>query len=335
MKIAVIGKNVQSGSFIAHIAVESTLLGHSAEAFELRADLEPRSGKAAKVAAALRTQAGQFSRRSARLVYRKLLLKLKAFKPDLVITTLGRIGSEEISSWRAAVPTAQVVLWFPDAISNFGNQRAFSAGLDRIYTKDPYLVDRLRDCGISEVRYLAEGAPTEAAEWGHRNLGKYRTDTIAMVGNIYPSRVRFLEQLVGKHAVDIYGTITAKDLPSPVAARFTGKYLRSEEKYEVFRAARGVLNNLHYAEVDSVNYRLFEAAACGGVVLTDDLSQVRRYFEPGSELLVFKGAGDLIQQMNEVTTQELDALAQAGHRRVLRDHLIQHRLVEMFADLGY
>ena len=52
-------------------------------------------------------------------------------------------------------PAARVVLWFPDAVSNFGRQQAFSAGLDRIYVKDPYLLDRLGTRGgVSELRYL-------------------------------------------------------------------------------------------------------------------------------------------------------------------------------------
>ena len=69
MKIAVIGKSAQSGSFIAHIASEAKLVGHSAEAFELRSSLEPRSGKVGNAAAVLRTHAGQLSAGAACLLY--------------------------------------------------------------------------------------------------------------------------------------------------------------------------------------------------------------------------------------------------------------------------
>ncbi len=44
----------------------------------------------------------------------------------------------------------------------------------------------------------------------------------------------------------------------------TGRYIAREEKAKVFREAAAVLDDLHPAEFDGVNCRLFRAAACSG-----------------------------------------------------------------------
>ncbi len=207
------------------------------------------------------------------------------------------------------------MLWFPDAVSNFGRQQAFGAGLDRIYVKDPYLVDRLgARGGVREVRYLPEGAPSDAVEWAAANPGPRRSNSVAMVGNVYPTRVRFLEELVGQIPVEIHGRLHNDGVPEAIVRSFSGRFLSGPAKYQVFRDARGVLNNLHFAEVESVNYRLFEAAACRGVVLVDDVPQVRRYLQPGVEVVTFASVQDLVGTLQDLSDADLDADRRRGPR---------------------
>ena len=231
-----------------------------------------------------------------RALYRGLLREIRDAKPDLILTTLGRTTREEVDSWREAAPSARVVLWFPDALSNFGRQQAFGAGFDRIFVKDPFLVDWLTTRGnIAELRYLAQAAPPDGIEWSAANPTPDRSAAVAMVGNIYPTRVRFLEAVIDELTVDIYGHLHNDRVPDQILRRFTGKYLSGPEKYRVFRDSRGVLDNLHYAEVGGVNYRLFQATAARGVVLIDNVPQVKRYFDPGSEVITFTSPQDLIR----------------------------------------
>ena len=110
--------------------------------------------------------------------------------------------------------------------------------------------------------------------------------------------------------------------------------LSGADKYKVFRDGRGVLDNLHFAEVESVNYRLFEAAACRGVVLVDDVPQVRRYLQPGVEAVTFASAQDLVGTLQDLSDADLDRIGSAAHDRVEREHLIRHRIEEMLDDLA-
>lgn len=334
MRVAVIGRSTNAGSFVAHIAADFELLGHEVSTHQARLMLEPWRGRLANVGSIVRTDLVSRSRRATRLLYRPMLRELAAASPDLIVTTMPRTDREQVESWRAAAPSARVVLWSPDAIVNFGSQQAFVAGFDRIYVKDPYLVDRLaHGGGVGEVRYLAEGAPSEVATWAASQSRGARSSAIAMIGNIYPSRSRFLEELVELTEVDLHGSMNTRHVAPAVAARFTGRYLWSTEKYAHFRTARAVLNNLHYSEVGSLNYRAFEAAGCGGVVAIDDVPQVKRYFEPGDEVIVFASPRSLVDQLDELTVADLDAVGERAQQRVAREHLIRHRLAEMLDDL--
>lgn len=335
MKVAVLGRSVKAGSFVAHIADAFDELGHQSAALELRMVGEPRRGRLANLATVARTDIVSRSPRAIRALYRSTLGALRASRPDLIVTTLGRVTREEVDSWREVAPQARVVLWFPDAVSNFGRQQAFGAGLDRLYVKDPYLLDRVGTLGgVRELRYLPEGAPSDAVDWLAEHPEPRRSAAVAMVGNIYPSRVRFLEELIGELPVEIYGRLHNDTVPEPIVRSFTGRYLSGADKYQVFRDARGVLNNLHYAEVGSVNYRLFEAAACRGVVLVDDVPQVSRYFEPGAEVITFRSVTDLVKTLGDLSDADLAAIGGAAHARVTREHLIRHRLEAMLEDLA-
>ena len=334
MRVAVIGLSMAPGSFASAITVAFGELGHETSTHELRMLGEARTRRLANVTRTARENMISRSPRAIRALYRALLREIREAQPDLILTTLGRVTREEVDSWREVAPGARVVLWFPDALSNFGRQQAFGAGFDRIFVKDPFLVDWLRTRGnIHELRYLAQAAPPDAIEWAAENPIPQRSPAIAMVGNIYPTRVRFLDAVIDELPIDIYGHLHNDAVPDQIVRRFTGRYLSGSDKYQVFRDAWGVLDNLHYAEVGGVNYRLFQATACRGVVLIDDLPQVRRYFEPGSEVITFTSPEDLVRTMTEITDAELTAIGSAAHARTVREHLMRHRVQEMLDDL--
>lgn len=335
MRVAVIGKSEAPGTFASHIAQAFREGGHEAIAIGIQPRWE-RTGRSPgrSLAANLRSQAIARSSRIAQQASRNLLKTLEAHRPDFVVTTLASLGPHLVEAIKVSTKRAPIVLWFPDAISNLGNQLAFESGFDRIYVKDPYLVDRLRPMGFDEARYLPEGAPKEALQWDRRRPSIDENESLCLVGNIYPSRVRFLLQLLDAGIeLEIHGRQTAASLPPEIKKRFSGRYLSGDDKYEVFGTRAGVLNNLHYAEVQSVNYRLFEAAASGGLVLVEDLPQVSRYFKVGEEVMTYRSPTDIVRTL-EIPPLERTRVKALARKRVESDHLIVHRLEVMLDDLG-
>jgi spore maturation protein CgeB len=78
--------------------------------------------------------------------------------------------------------------------------------------------------------------------------------------------------------------------------------------------------------------RLFEAAACGAVVLSDAWEGLEQFFEPGSEILVASTTDDALAALG-TSDEELARLARAARERVLSDHTSNQRAIQLVAAL--
>jgi spore maturation protein CgeB len=74
--------------------------------------------------------------------------------------------------------------------------------------------------------------------------------------------------------------------------------------------------------------RLFEAAACGAAIVSDEWAGLDEFFEPGVEILVARDTSDVIDAM-QLPAAEIARIAQAGCERVLASHTATHRAVEL------
>jgi spore maturation protein CgeB len=78
--------------------------------------------------------------------------------------------------------------------------------------------------------------------------------------------------------------------------------------------------------------RLFEAAACGTPILTDNWQGLDAFFEPGSEILVADSAEDAIAAI-ELPQAELSAIARRAREHVLDEHTAAQRARELVRTL--
>jgi spore maturation protein CgeB len=74
--------------------------------------------------------------------------------------------------------------------------------------------------------------------------------------------------------------------------------------------------------------RLFEAAACGAPLLTDGWEGLECFFEPGSEVLAVRSAGDVVAAMS-LSDEELRRLAGRARERTLAEHTGDRRVAEL------
>jgi spore maturation protein CgeB len=74
--------------------------------------------------------------------------------------------------------------------------------------------------------------------------------------------------------------------------------------------------------------RLFEAAACGVAIVSDEWAGLDTFFEPGIEILVARNTDDMIAAM-QLPNAELASIAKAGRQRVLESHTAAHRAAEL------
>jgi spore maturation protein CgeB len=76
--------------------------------------------------------------------------------------------------------------------------------------------------------------------------------------------------------------------------------------------------------------RLFEAAACGTPILTDDWDGLAQFFIPGEEILVAHDTGDAMAAL-DIDDTALAAIARRARDRTLAEHTAQQRAREMVA----
>jgi spore maturation protein CgeB len=74
--------------------------------------------------------------------------------------------------------------------------------------------------------------------------------------------------------------------------------------------------------------RLFEAAACGVAVLSDDWEGLEQFFTPGSEILVARSESDALAAL-DLTDAELQRIGGAARERVLAEHTSDRRAIEL------
>jgi spore maturation protein CgeB len=243
---------------------------------------------------------------------------------EAVITVQGDLAPEAVAALRhEQVPVA---LWFPDAVCNLGRQAMLAAPYTALFFKEPLMVHRLRDTLGIPVFYLPEACNPH---W-HRPLDAPAKPAIAVVGNLYPSRVALLRRLyeagipLAVHSGSISrwarSTLPPQLRPGPPAFR--------EEKSRVFRGAVAVLNNLHPAEMHGVNARLFEAAAAGGAVLCERRPVLGDLFDLGTEVVPFGEFTELVAGARELlAAPELAVkIGDAASRRAHAEHTYEHRL---------
>jgi len=84
----------------------------------------------------------------------------------------------------------------------------------------------------------------------------------------------------------------------------------------------------------SPSVRLFEAAACGVPIISDEWAGLATIFEPEREILVARNSGDVLRFIRETSDAERRQLALNARRRVLASHTAAHRaaLLESYVE---
>lgn len=115
------------------------------------------------------------------------------------------------------------------------------------------------------------------------------------------------------------------------------RHLPPDEHSSFFSSSRLTLN-LTRAAMARMGWcpsgRLFEATACGTPVMTDEWEGLDRFFTPGVEILLARGADDVVGALDR-DDAELARIARAGRERTLAQHTSERRADELLAALEH
>ncbi len=78
----------------------------------------------------------------------------------------------------------------------------------------------------------------------------------------------------------------------------------------------------------SPSVRLFEAAACGAAIVSDNWPGLDSFFDPGREILLPVSAEEIVGYLRNLVESELRAIGEAAQSRVMSAHTSQQRAAE-------
>jgi len=91
--------------------------------------------------------------------------------------------------------------------------------------------------------------------------------------------------------------------------------------------------NLTRAEMIQAGYspsvRLFEAAACGVPIISDEWPGLSEFFRPGKEILTATSVGQVLGYLRDMSDRERFQMADNARSRVLEMHTSEHRASEL------
>lgn len=110
----------------------------------------------------------------------------------------------------------------------------------------------------------------------------------------------------------------------------------SPPEHAAFYSSSRLTLNVTRADMAALGYcpsgRLFEAAACGTPLLTDEWEGLERFFVPGCEILTAHGCTEAVRAL-DLDDAELARIARAARERVLAEHSSERRARELIAAL--
>ncbi len=104
--------------------------------------------------------------------------------------------------------------------------------------------------------------------------------------------------------------------------------------YDKYFCVLNIKNETHV--FNGLNQRSFEPYGCGTPVLHDDVTDLKKCFDPGEEIFVYSDTEQLNEILERIVADPGIAarVGQAGKKRVCAEHTYRHRIETMLHDLG-
>lgn len=331
MKILLAGRRYTE-SFALHIAETFEEMGHTVFVFEpgiktgqAKSPLHHKYIQAKTQIHAIYKQTA-WGREAAFKAFKKQVVQ---FKPELVVACHDFLTPEEVA-WLKTTFRCKVVLWFPDAISNFGKAMFLNAAYDALFFKEPFVVDVLKRELNKNVFYLPEccnpkyhNKVTVTTE----DYNKYGCD-ITTAGNMHTARASFFKLLAG-YDIKIWGNPAPAWMDTEgIEAMIQNRFVSNIEKSKAFACSKIVLNTMHPTEIAGVNVRLFEIAATDSFQICNHRDGLTDLLIPGKEIICFKTIDELRELIAYylVNDAERKQIAMAAYTRTQKEHTYTIRL---------
>ncbi len=235
---------------------------------------------------------------------------------------------------------AKLVVWYPDNPFRAENTSMnILRGLELVdifYIWGKFLLDPLRSAGCARVEYLPFGFDSELHDLSERSL---RPDIACQHVGSYSTEKRDALLPLAECGLMIWGPGWEMEMRrhGPLAKCVKGLGLYGHEMVDAYRQAIVIANPIRRQNMPAHNLRTIEAAGIGGgVVLTQRTKeQAEELFTEDKHLLCY----DCAEEMAEKARWALEhphlaaAMAARARERVFEQHLLEHRIENILADV--
>jgi spore maturation protein CgeB len=223
----------------------------------------------------------------------------------------------------AGLDTGRIEYISPGLIPRFDLYLSFSGGPALGIVEDLYGSPLARALYCSADLSMQAAVSSPPPRWSLGYLGTYSED-----------RQPVLEQLLLEPAQQLPDDCFVVAGPKyPDAVRWPDNvaripHLPPSQHAEFYGSQRYTLN-VTRSDMKALGFspsvRLFEAAACGTPLISDDWPGIETVFAPGAEILLASGPRDVVQILNEISDDRRLTIASNARARLLREHTPAHR----------
>jgi FkbM family methyltransferase len=204
--------------------------------------------------------------------------------------------------------------WAIDTHLNFDWCLEKAREFDFVFAAQRDGAERLRQAGISSASWLPLACDPEF----HRKHDVAKEFDICFVGHMFPGPRQELVELLQKHYPGMF-----------VGQRFF------EEMAQTYSASHLVFNR---SIGNDVNMRVFEALACGSLLLTNDLRDngQEELFRDGVHLATYANAEELLDKTGFYLKHEemRERIAKGGRAEVYARHTYRSRMERLLTEVG-
>jgi glycosyltransferase involved in cell wall biosynthesis len=251
---------------------------------------------------------------------------VKTFEPDVVVVNAGGMSlSRSMFSElrRRRIKTVGISLSDPDVFPYNGS--IYANLFDYYYTNSLFSYHNQYKEGNIDILPFAASCEV------HQPLDIPRRHDIIIVGGYRPDRKEAAALLSHNFNVGIYG----KGWPD-IGATLYGNVnglghliaLNSGMVYISFSKTGAGYTN--------VKVGLFEAAACGLCLVTEDFPEVYNYFEKDREIVTYADNKELLGKLSSIINNksELESISNSSYRRYLAEHTWENRWTKVLSKTG-
>lgn len=234
-------------------------------------------------------------------IFKAIADKVIEQNPELVICTYRFIHPECIKIIKKNLPKARVIHINPDAITTFENQQIFASPYDAYFTKDPFIVDFMKNKMNLNTHYFPEALNPRI----HKPIKKNRLELekelnidVTTFGTMYPYRAKMVSEIINAGIkIKLFGIQDRRFPRKEISDNFNSEFITGERKAEVVFGSKIVFNNFHYAEINSANVKFFEIYGIGGFQICDYKPVLEEYTSVDLDCFTYKSIGEAIEKI--------------------------------------